>query len=192
MKELSVGEAEARVAEGAAYLDLRPVRAYLDAHVAGSLSLRYEVGSGMPGRARDCIPLEVPFVLVGLPNHDLVYAAASFRGKGFAVLGALAGGIEAWGNEKGAPASTPIVDEPAAGATVLSVGDPGAPQVEGGVHIPVERLWGRIDEVDVSRPVTVVAGKGVRAALAVGMLERAGASDVSFLLGASGRPARRS
>ncbi|MDQ3877288.1 MAG: hypothetical protein M3290_02895, partial [Actinomycetota bacterium] len=63
--------------------------------------------------------------------------------------------------------------------TVLSVGDPGAQPVPQSLNIPVEKLWSRIDEVRPSSRVTVIAGFGVRAALAVGILERHGFADIA-------------
>jgi rhodanese-related sulfurtransferase len=50
--------------------------------------------------------------------------------------------------------------------------------VEGAVRVPVEKLWGRTHEVDAGEPVVVVSGFGVRAGLAVGILERAGREPV--------------
>ena len=64
--------------------------------------------------------------------------------------------------------------------TVVHVGDPGAVAPEGALSIPIERLWSQIGSVAKNQPATVVAGHGLRAAIAVGILERAGIEEVSF------------
>jgi hydroxyacylglutathione hydrolase len=179
LKSLSLDVADDAVDEGAAFVDLRPIPDYLDVHIPGSLALLYEFGPGMASRARDCLPLSLPLVLLDDAGSDLMNGAASLRGKGFTVLGRLEGGISQWAKAHGTPASTEVVDAPADGATVLDVSDPGAPAATGAVTIPIEGLWTRVHELEGKGPVVICAGRGIRAALAVGMLERAGI-DVVF------------
>ena len=181
MKELSFEEAVAHVDGGGAFVDLRDVDSYLDVHIPGTIALLYEKGPGMASRARDCIPLEVPLVLTDAATADLAHAAASLRGKGFNVVGVVADAINEWARRKERPASTEVLHgAPSGPGIVLDVGDPGAATHPEGVHIPIERLWSRIDEVGDEERVIVLAGRGVRAALAVGILERAGVSEVLF------------
>ncbi|HEV3471737.1 MAG TPA: hypothetical protein VG408_00830 [Actinomycetota bacterium] len=181
LKDLDVDEAAAAVEAGGALIDLRPVDDYLDVHVRGSLALAYEFGPGLPSRARDCLPLDLPMILFADATSDLNNAAAALRGKGFSVLGALRDGLRTWSDRFGRPVSTEIVGAPPPGAVILDVNDPGANVPEGATTIPVERLWRSVDQIESSSPVTVVGGYGIRAALAVGILERAGVADVSFL-----------
>jgi len=94
------------------------------------------------------------------------------------VRGKVADPINSWARLRGAPASTEVVREPPDGAAVLDVGDPGVVEIDATYSIPIERLWARVDEVHGER-VVIAAGFGVRAALAVGILERAG-KEVSF------------
>ncbi len=178
LRTLDVDEAMQLVEGGAAFLDIRPVNAYLDVHIPGSIALLYEFGPGFNARARDCIPLEVPLILLDLGAGDVVHAAASLRGKGFDVPGRLEDGINRWAQRNGTPASTEVVTERPDNATVLHVNDPGVADVDTHFTIPIERLWTRVNEVTSDR-VTIAAGFGVRASLAVGILERAG-KDVSF------------
>jgi rhodanese-related sulfurtransferase len=178
---VSFDDALAAVDDGAAFIDLRAVDEYLDVHIPGSLELLYEFGPGMAARARDCLPLDLPMLLLEAPNADLVHAAASLRGKGFTVIGRVSDGINQWAAARGAPASTEIITTyQLPPGMVLDVGDPGAQPVEGAGHIPVEKLWGRAAELAGAARVIVVAGYGVRAALAVGLLERAGIPEVLF------------
>ena len=180
VRAIGIQEAGAHVDGGAAFIDLRPTAAYLDVHISGSLALKYEFGPGMAGRARDCIPLEVPFVLLHHEGLDMKEVTATFRGKGFTVLGYVEDGLTAWGDLHGAPASTEVVSgaEPPADV-VLDVGDPGVRIYSDATVISVEKLWTRTDEIQAER-VAVLSGRGVRASLAVGMLERAGIQEIVF------------
>ena len=179
LKTLTFEEATAHVDAGGAFVDLRDIQSYLDVHIPGSIALLYESGPGMAARARDCLPLEMPLLVADPGTADVEHAAASLRGKGFTVLGRLDDAINRWAERRGPPASTEVLrDRQAPDGTLLDVGDPGASDAPGAVRIPVERLWSRIDEVRASKRVTVVAGRGVRAALAIGLLERAGIPEV--------------
>lgn len=179
LKDLDLDDAAAAVDAGAAFVDLRPVAEYLDVHIPASLALVYEFGPGLGSRARDCLPLDLPLVLLADATSDLANAAGALRGKGFSVLGSARDGLRSWGDRFGHPASTEITTAPASDALVLDVGDPGSNPPEGATRIPAEQLWSRIHEINAPR-VAVVAGYGIRAALAIGILERAGITDISF------------
>ncbi|MGH2736749.1 MAG: rhodanese-like domain-containing protein [Actinomycetota bacterium] len=173
LPELPFEEALAHHDEGAAWVDLRSVDAYLDVHLPGALALLYEFGPGMASRARDCIPLGLPLMLLDADNADMTHAAASLKGKGFEVVGRVADGINRWAEARSAPASTEILQGSSPQGAVLDVADPGARPGEGALSIPIERLWGRVGELAEHERVTIASGYGVRAALAVGILERA-------------------
>ena len=179
VKRLTFDEALEVVEMGGGLIDLRPTQPYLDAHVPGELDVMYESGPGMATRARDCLPLGIPYVLLDLGHGDLALATAALRGKGFSVVGAVQDSLNQWAAKGRRIASTEVVDAstPPVG-TVLHVADPGAPAPEGAVRIPADTLWPRCDELDRSRPVVVVAGWGVRAGLAVGILEHNGFEEV--------------
>jgi len=174
LRHLELDEAVGLVEGGAAFADLRPSSEYLDVHIPGSLALVYEYGPGMAARARDCLPLSLPLVLLGGADTNLPNAAAALRGKGFTVLGHAPNGPNAWGESRRPLASTEVISaaHPPEGV-LLDVGDPGAAPVDGAVRIPIERLWTRVGDVGHGSPVVVAAGYAVRAGLAVGMLERA-------------------
>lgn len=179
LRRLSIDDALALVDGGACFVDLRPVADYLDVHVPGSVSLLWEPGPGMAARARDCLPLDLALVLLDTGAGDVVQAAAALRGKGFTVLGAVPDGLTAWSSARGTPASTEVVEGPTPpDGTLLDVADHGAGAPEGARRIPVETLWPRLDELRDESRVVVVAGFGVRAALALGLLERAGVREV--------------
>lgn len=173
-------EERAHLSHGAALIDLRPAEEFLDVHVPGSLPLVYEFGPGMSNRARDCLPLDLPLILLGTHGVDLEHAAASLRGKGFGVVGALRGGVEEWARSEGRPVSTALLDRVPDDAAVVDIGDPGAPAVDATVRIPAESIWVRAGELDAARPLVIPCGFGIRAALAVGILEHHGFRDVSL------------
>lgn len=181
LRVLAFDDALMEIGEGAAFIDLRPTGDYLDVHISGSLGLLYEFGPGMAQRARDCIPLEVPLALLDTGHGDVTHAAASLRGKGFRVVGALSDAINRWAEERQALASTEVATgESMPRGTILDVKDPGCARAASDVTIPIERLWWRASELRAHKRVVVIAGYGVRAALAVGILERAGVEDVVF------------
>lgn len=181
VKRLTFDEALEVVDAGGAFVDLRPTDTYLDAHVPGALDVVFESGPGMSTRARDCLPLSIPYVLLDLGHGDLVLAAAALRGRGFEVVGSVDDALNQWAGKGRKIASTEVLTgDDAPEGTILHVADPGATAPDGAVTIPADDLWPRCDELDRSRPVVVVAGYGVRAGLAVGILERNGFADVAL------------
>ena len=178
LRSIDIDDALQHVDAGAAFLDVRDVDSYLDVHIPGSINVLYEFGPGFNSRARDCIPLDVPLILLDLGVGDLLNAAPALRGKGFDVVGKVDDGINRWVSKRGNPGSTEIVTEKPENASVLHVNDPGAQAADADLTIPIEELWGRTGELGTGR-IVVVAGAGVRAAIAVGILERAG-HDVAF------------
>jgi rhodanese-related sulfurtransferase len=180
-KRLNFSAAMSHVHEGAAFVDMRPLDEYLDVHIPASFGLQYEFGPGLASRARDILPLDIPLILLDLAYGDVAHAAASLKGKGFNVLGAVEDGINEWSRWHGNPASTEVYRGPMpTHTTVLDVGDPGVTKVDGARTIPIEHLWRRIDEVKSESRVTIVAGYGLRAALAIGMLERVEVEEIVF------------
>ncbi len=181
LRDLPFEDALAAVDDGAAFVDLRQVDAYLEVHIPGSLCLLYEWGPGLAGRARDCLPLDLPLVLMDFGEVDYLHAAASLRGKGFDIVGKTRDAINNWAAARGVPASTEVITTTVEGTgTVLDVGDPGADKMDDAVHIPIDQLWRRVGEIASASRVAVLSGYGVRAALAVGILERVGVDEILF------------
>jgi rhodanese-related sulfurtransferase len=181
LRQLDFEEAMVAFEEGAALIDFRKVDDYLDVHVPGSICLQFESGPGMNSRARDCIPLNVPLVLLDLGGVEMVYAAAALRGKGFTVLGSTPDAVNAWVDAGGKPGSTEVItrNTPPEGS-ILDVADPGARVPDGAIRIPMERMWARASEFESEERVVIAAGAGVRAAMSIGMLEMAGVHFVLF------------
>ncbi len=179
LQHLSLTDALHHVDTGAAFADLRDVPSYLARHIPGSLSLLYEPGPGFQSRARDCLPLDLPLLLLHQDGIDMVNAAASLRGRGFSVPGSVTDGIEEWSRSRGTTAVTEVYRGPQPrDLAVLDVSDPGVGDLSDVHRIPVEQLWDRVEELAGEPRVVVASGYGIRAALAVGILERAGINDV--------------
>jgi rhodanese-related sulfurtransferase len=181
LRELDFDQTMAAFDEGAALIDFREVSDYLDVHVPGSISLLFESGPGMNTRARDCIPLKTPLVLLDFGEVDMPQAAAALRGKGFDVLGRTRDAINEWVRSGGKPGSTEVVSQRTAPrGLVVDVTDPGAKAPPDAIRIPMEQFWGRSGELGSERRVVITAGAGVRAAMAVGLLELAGVPEIVF------------
>jgi hypothetical protein len=134
----------------------------------------------MMGRARDCIPLDTELLLLDDGRGLTDEVAAGLRGKGFSVIGVLPDALGRWGTGGGTFASTPAVTSPRPpDGFLLSVGDPGSPIYDGTTFISIEEFWGRAGEVPNEEPVVLIAARGVRAAMAIGLLEREGITNVT-------------
>lgn len=166
---------------GGLLIDLRPIDQYLERHFRGSVPLLYEAGPGLGGRARDLLPLEARLVLLEDGTSPLEDAAASLRGKGFDVAGYLQGGIDATGI--GELISTPIASRnyPGSVRIFLNVADPGTIAGDDALFLPVDRLWQKHEDLDRNAHIGVLAGWGVRAAAAVGILENLGFENLTFV-----------
>ena len=179
LKTIDFDTATGLAGQGAAFVDLRAIDKYLAGHIPGSLALLYEAGPGLPSRARDCLPLDLPLMLIDLPRIDMANAAAALRGKGFSVLGKVEKALER-ARERGGLVATDMPSQPPDVDVALDVGDPGARPPEGTLRMSVERLWKELDRLEGVGRIVVISGVGVRAALAVGMLERAGVKKVQI------------
>ena len=168
-------------------IDLRPIGEYLERHIQGSIPLLFELGPGLGGRARDLLPLDARLILLEDGSSSLEYAAASFRGKGFDVAGYVPNAIDSLEAKKMAASKVSNIgewDEVSGGraSILLDVKDPGTTAISPRhLSIPVERLWVRAPEIDPRVRTGVVAGWGVRAAAAIGILEHLGFQDLVYV-----------
>ncbi|MGH2718426.1 MAG: rhodanese-like domain-containing protein [Actinomycetota bacterium] len=154
-------------------IDLRPPTDYLSAHIPGSIPLLYEAGPGLGGRARDLLPLDARLVILEDATSPLDKAADALQGKGYEVVGYFPGGVAAWPDAAGGTPVLPLGNAQP-GMRLVDVADPGTQPPAGWpglLRIPAEELWSRSAELDRDERLGVLAGWGVRACAAVGILE---------------------
>lgn len=171
---------------GAEIVDVRPYRAYADAHIPGSLSIPLrEVFATWLGWLVSSP--STPLVILRDPDQDPEEVIWQAHKIGFEQLaGELGGGLTAW-STAGQPVASTRVTTPAAAdpTTVVDVRQAGeyAPgHLPGAVNIELGALgqnWDRLSGHDV----VVMCGHGERAATAASVLERAGVRDVTILPG---------
>lgn len=183
LRSLPADRVQRLLEAGSLLVDLRPATEYLQAHITGSIPLLFEAGPGLGGRARDLLPLDARVILLEDPTAPLDKAADAFRGKGFEVVGYFAGGVDAWPIPAG---GTPIISLPYTplDMTLLDVADPGMlipPTRRAHLRIPAERLWEGAGVLDRGADLGVLGGWGVRAATAIGILERLGLTKLTFV-----------
>ncbi|MGI8876246.1 MAG: rhodanese-like domain-containing protein [Egibacteraceae bacterium] len=185
LPQLSVGQVDAALADGAALVDVRSIGAFAAGHVPRALSI--------PWRAQFAtwlgwlVPRTRPVVFVAddtVDRDDVVWAALTI---GFdTLLGEPAGGIHAWTTAARQLVCTPLLDAAAAdGRRVVDVRQRpefAAGHVPGALHVELGALTEATGAVP-DEPVLVHCGHGERAMSAASLLERAGHRDVAVLAG---------
>ena len=174
------------LAAGARLVDARDGAAFAERHVAGSLNVPLE--PSFASYVGWLLPFATPVVLC-MPDDDaLDEASVQLRRIGWdAILGHLAGGIDAWTASGRATRSFPIlrlerlIDEIAAGdaGEILDVRQTtewDAGHLEGSRHLFVGDLPERLDALDHSVRQTVICASGYRSSMAASLLDGAGVS----------------
>lgn len=200
------------IAEGARIVDGRTRREMADAHIPGSLTV--ELSDTFASYVGWILPVGTPLVLVLPASGDAAAEAVDQLVRiGFdRLLGALAGGIEAW-RASGRPVATmqtltsaELADELGDGddarPVIVDVRDPDEVRDDGRVdHAEELPLAGIIAGLDLpvpdGAPLTVACKSGARATVAAGLLEarghpvrlvvRGGIPDVAARLTRAGR-----
>jgi hydroxyacylglutathione hydrolase len=185
LRRLDVASAKGLVVAGGVIIDVRPVASYAAAHIPSSLSveLRDSFATWL-GWLIDDPATPLAFVVDddqdgdGLVRHCL--------GIGYEhVAGEISGGVQAWADAGLELASTPVLDQPIAGVTVLDVRQESEwkqGHVPGAVHIELGALADRAAEVPAAE-VVAHCMHGQRSMTAASVLERAGRDDVVVFTG---------
>jgi hydroxyacylglutathione hydrolase len=164
-------------------IDVRPSHRYFAGHIPGSLSIEW--GSSFAPWAGWLVPFGAPIHLVVDSLQDPVWAATELGRIGYDVAGATTDldGVEL---VKGRTAGVAEAAEAiASGALVVDVRDPHERSVshaEGTVHQYVPDLRDEIPGSD-SEDVWLMCASGFRAAIAAGLVERAGRTPVTVTSG---------
>jgi hydroxyacylglutathione hydrolase len=184
------------VGQGAELVDARPIAAFASGHVPGALSI--PLRDAFATWLGWLVPDDRPLVVVLDPGQDRDDLVRQCLKVGYERLeGELAGGMAAW-RSAGLPEARIELAEVAdqAGGTVLDVRQqaeftsghlPGARHVELGALAGAKQL--------PAGPLSVMCGHGERAMTGASLLQRAGRSDLTVLVGgaddwseATGRP----
>jgi hydroxyacylglutathione hydrolase len=170
------------IADGAVTVDVRPIVAFGESHIPGSLSieLRAEFATWLGWLAEEGRPI----VFVFDRDQDRAEVVRQALKVGYESFeGELAGGMAAWRHAGFEERRTQLV--PAARATGTLVDIRQAPEFAAG-HVPgaLHAELGSLDQSALPRgPLTVMCGHGERAMSAASVLEAAGRMDVAVMLG---------
>jgi hydroxyacylglutathione hydrolase len=175
------------VAEGAELIDARPIRAFAAGHVPGALSipLRSAFATWLGWLVAD----DRPLVFVTDPDQDRRDLVRQALKVGYERLaGELAGGMAAW-RAAGLPtARIPLVGvDGVEGRRVLDVrqdAEFAAGHLPGARHVELGTLAGA--GALPAGPLAVMCGHGERAMTGASLLQRAGRSDLTVLVGGPG------
>jgi hydroxyacylglutathione hydrolase len=177
LPRLTSDELRSRVGSGAMVVDTRPVDAFADGHIAGSLSIPLRdvfatwLGWLVPGDTR--------IVFVVEDTRVAARAAIEARKVGYEQLDGYVD-IELWDEPLARIALQPV---PLVDGTVVDVrqrNEYDAGHLPGALHVEL----GDVADSTIPRgPVSVMCGHGERAMSAASILERAGHRDITVLTG---------
>ena len=183
-RAMTAGHVADALAAGARLVDARDGAAFAERHVVGSLNVPLE--PSFASYVGWLLPFATPVVLCTPDDDALVEASVQLRRIGWdAVLGHLAGGIDAWTASGRATRSFPIlrlerlIDELAAGGAreildVRQITEWDAGHLEGSRHLFVGDLPERLDAFDPSVRQTVICASGYRSSMAASLLDGTG------------------
>lgn len=189
---LSPRQFEEAVARGAVVVDTRDPASFSGAHIPGALSVWLE---GLPAFAGWLLAYDQPILLV-LEDGGLAERAVRYLVRlGYdSIVGYLREGIETWYNDGrslercgvlGVQELQTLLGQ-GKRLTVLDVREESEwaeGHIAGSLNIYVGHLQHRLDAVPRDLPLAVVCGVGRRASIGCSILQRAGCTDVSNVLG---------
>jgi rhodanese-related sulfurtransferase len=201
LKPLSVSDLLKARAAGAQVLDTREPTMFAASHLADSINI------GLVGQyatwAGTLLSHDTPVVIIADPGMERDSALRLGRIGFDNVAGFLAGGLAALADRPelirrterlspGVLADRLSASHPPLVLDVRNVDEREASAISGSVHIPLNQLTRRLDEIPRDRPVVIHCAGGYRSSTAASLLQRAGV-DVSELAGGiaaweSGRP----
>ena len=179
---LSADDVERELANGAVLVDARPVAAFAAAHIPGSIanSLRPAFGSMLGW----IVALDRPVVIVAGEDEDRAEIMRQCLDVGHdAVLGELAGGVDAWRESGRTITGIPLVGPDELVGNVIDVRLRN--EYEGG-HVPaaVNVELASLGEAEIpDGPITVMCGHGERAMTGASILAARGHRDVNVFEG---------
>ena len=202
LKPLSVDELLRARADGAQVLDTRDPTMFAASHLTKSINI------GLVGQyatwAGTLLSHDTPIVIIADPGMERDSALRLGRIGFDNVAGFLDGGLAALADRPeltqrterfspGVLAERLVAPDPPLVLDVRNAGERETGAIDGSLHIPLNQLARRVDEIPRDRPLVVHCAGGYRSSTAASLLQRAGI-DVSELAGGiaaweSARPA---
>ena len=184
-------ELRRRIHAGEWVVDLRDRKAFAQSHLAGTVNV--EIGDSFVTYLGWTVRWGTPITLVGDTVEEVAEAQRQLARIGIdRPSGAAAGGLDRWaagGDLRSYRSATfaELAAERAAehdhgGLTVLDVrrtDEWEAGHLEGALHIPLDQLEDRMEEVPADGPVWVHCATGFRASIAASLVDRAGRQVVA-------------
>ncbi|WP_119699041.1 MBL fold metallo-hydrolase [Rhodococcus ruber] len=185
LEALTVDTACARLADGAALIDVRPLARFAAAHIPGALSipLRPVFASWLGWLA----PVDRPLIIVRDDDQDVNEIMWQAMKIGYDnLIGELDGGLAAWTSAELEVAATALTGPDGVdNVRVLDIRQRPeylAGHLPGAVHIELGALVDKVDDLP-DEPTVVMCGHGERAMGAASLLERAGHRNLTVLEG---------
>jgi hydroxyacylglutathione hydrolase len=183
---LTVDTVRARLADGAALIDVRPLAGFAAAHIPGAVSipLRPVFASWLGWLA----PADRPLIIVRDDDQDvneIVWQAVKIGYDN--LIGELDGGLTAWTCAEREVAATALTGPDGVDSNVRVLDIRQRPEylaghLPGALHIELGALSGQVDDLP-REPTVVMCGHGERAMGAASLLERAGHRNLTVLEG---------
>ncbi|MGI8945746.1 MAG: MBL fold metallo-hydrolase [Thermoleophilaceae bacterium] len=186
---LTARQLEQQRAEGALVVDVRTELQFDGAHVPGAVCITM-LRAGFGSKLAWLADPEQPIVLVGRDDDDAKRAVELAAAVGIGKIGGyLAGGMTSWREERRPVETVQRIDveelserrEADPELQILDVRERGEwdeGHIPGSVFIPYHDIHALPDGIDPGRPVAAICSSGQRSAVAAGLLQRFGASDV--------------
>ena len=181
-------ELRRRIHAGEWAVDLRDRQAFARSHLAGTINV--EIGDSFVTYLGWTVRWGTPVTLVGDTAEEVAEAQRQLVRIGIdRPAGAATGGLDIWaagGSLRSYRSATfaELADElPAGELTVLDVrrrDEWEAGHLDGALHIPLDQLEDRIDEVPGDQPVWVHCASGFRASIAASLVDRAGRQVIAI------------
>ncbi len=175
-------ELRRRIHAGEWVVDLRDRKAFAQSHLAGTVNV--EIGDSFVTYLGWTIRWGTPVTLVGDTAAEVAEAQRQLVRIGIdRPAGAASGGLDTWatGGDLSSYRSATFADLakelPRGELAILDVrraDEWEAGHLDGAIHIPLDQLEDRIDEVPAGQPVWVHCASGFRASIAASLVDRAG------------------
>jgi rhodanese-related sulfurtransferase len=192
LRPMTVDELLSEQSAGAQVLDTRDASEFAAAHLAGSINI------GLVGQyatwAGTILRRDQPIIIVSAPAAEAESAMRLGRIGFDHVIGYLRGGLLSVdarpdlirSTERLAPelaAERLASDSPPVAVDVRTTGERSQKRIEGSVHLPLNHLVERFEELPRDRPLLVLCAGGYRSSIAASLMQRHGFSNVSELAG---------